>query len=205
MPGPNPGMGQAGTGPGVGQAGAAPKGMGLAQKLLEKMGWREGQGLGRNRQGMATPLVAQKTAAHAGMGSRRWQVGSCSSRGSDVMDAWLCHHGEVPDRQRTSQDASGLYAVILASWCLSTLEDGAFTVLCVPLCLCSGVIVNADLPADKRPRLQGAAFNGPPTRVLVLRNMVGPGEVDEDLEEEVRLPGVPGNWLCKVTANCRGL
>lgn len=49
-----------------------------------------------------------------------------------------------------------------------------------------GVIVNADQPADKRPRLQGAAFNGPPTRVLVLRNMVGPGEVDEDLEEEVR-------------------
>jgi splicing factor 45 len=41
--------------------------MGLAQKLLEKMGWREGQGLGRNRQGMATPLVAQKTAAHAGV------------------------------------------------------------------------------------------------------------------------------------------
>jgi hypothetical protein len=49
----------------------------------------------------------------------------------------------------------------------------------------AGVIVNADLPAEKRPRLQGAAFNGPPTRILVLRNMVGPGEVDEDLEEEV--------------------
>eukprot|EP00878_Enallax_costatus_P009125 GHUV01009539.1.p1 GENE.GHUV01009539.1~~GHUV01009539.1.p1 ORF type:complete len:208 (+),score=77.54 GHUV01009539.1:61-624(+) len=90
----------------------APKGMGLAQKLLEKMGWREGQGLGRHRQGMATPLVAQKTAAHA------------------------------------------------------------------------GVIVNADLPPDKRQKT-GAVFNGPPTRVLVLRNMVGPGEVDEELEEEV--------------------
>lgn len=55
----------------------------------------------------------------------------------------------------------------------------------VPLLLSTGVIINADQPADKRPRLQGAAFNGPPTRVLVLRNMVGPGEVDEDLEEEV--------------------
>jgi splicing factor 45 len=60
MPGPGPGVGQPGS-----QFGP-PKGMGLAQKLLEKMGWREGQGLGRNRQGMATPLVAQKTAAHAG-------------------------------------------------------------------------------------------------------------------------------------------
>lgn len=33
----------------------------------------------------------------------------------------------------------------------------------------------------------GAVFNGPPTRILVLRNMVGPGEVDEELEEEVRV------------------
>lgn len=115
-PGPVPGMGGPG---GPGPVAAAPKGMGLAQKLLEKMGWREGQGLGRNKQGMSTPLVAQKTAAHA------------------------------------------------------------------------GVIINADQPADKKPRLQGAAFNGPPTRVLVLRNMVGPGEVDEDLEEEV------GNELTK--------
>lgn len=49
----------------------------------------------------------------------------------------------------------------------------------------TGVIVNADQPADKRPKLQGAAFKGTPTRILLLRNMVGPGEVDEDLEEEV--------------------
>lgn len=61
---------------------------------------------------------------------------------------------------------------------------------CVVLCcavplLSTGVIRNADQPADKKPRLQGAAFNGPPTRILVLRNLVGPGEVDEDLEEEV--------------------
>lgn len=73
---PPPGSSSSGPGSLTGAAGlggqqagagaAAPKGMGLAQKLLEKMGWREGQGLGRNRQGMATPLVAQKTAAHAG-------------------------------------------------------------------------------------------------------------------------------------------
>jgi hypothetical protein len=29
---------------------AGPKGMGLAQKMLEKMGWKAGEGLGRNRQ-----------------------------------------------------------------------------------------------------------------------------------------------------------
>lgn len=35
--------------------------MTLAQKMLEKFGWREGEGLGKERQGMATPLIAQKT------------------------------------------------------------------------------------------------------------------------------------------------
>ncbi|WIA42186.1 hypothetical protein OEZ86_009449 [Tetradesmus obliquus] len=92
------------------------KGMGLAQKLLEKMGWREGQGLGRHRQGMATPLVAQKTAANAGV----------------IVNAAGGQPGQSGDRPRG-----------------------------------------------------GSAFVGVPGRAVVLRNMVGPGEVDEDLEEEV--------------------
>lgn len=41
------------------------KGMNLAQKMLEKFGWREGEGLGKERQGMAAPLVAQKTNKHS--------------------------------------------------------------------------------------------------------------------------------------------
>ncbi len=32
----------------------------------------------------------------------------------------------------------------------------------------------------------GVAFQGAPTRVVLLRNMVGPGDVDDDLEDEVR-------------------
>jgi splicing factor 45 len=41
--------------------------MGLAEKLLRKMGWREGEGLGRNKQGISTPLIAQKRGDHAGV------------------------------------------------------------------------------------------------------------------------------------------
>ena len=46
---------------------SAAKGMNLAKSLLQKMGWKEGDGLGRNRQGISAPLVAQKTDRRAGV------------------------------------------------------------------------------------------------------------------------------------------
>ncbi|KAI8463667.1 MAG: hypothetical protein J3K34DRAFT_494743 [Monoraphidium minutum] len=125
-PGPGGGGGTHSSSGGGGGGGEGPKGLGLAQKLLEKMGWREGEGLGRNRQGIATPLVAQKRGDHAAI----------------IVSA--------PERPRPDGEA----------------------------------------PPEKRPR-PGASLSGRPTRVLVLRNMVGPGQVDEDLEEEV------GNELSK--------
>lgn len=84
------------------------RGMSLAAKMMEKMGWRGG-GLGREQQGMATPLIAQK-------------------------------------------------------------KDNR-----------SGVIVQGEL--DARPK--GTKIQGKPTKVVLLRNMVAPGQVDATLEDEV--------------------
>ncbi|KAL5577379.1 hypothetical protein UlMin_019078 [Ulmus minor] len=86
--------------------------MTAAQRMMAKMGWKQGQGLGKLEQGITTPLMAKKT-----------------------------------DRR-------------------------------------AGVIVNA---SEKKPEktVKSVNFNGPPTRVMLLRNMVGPGEVDDELEEEV--------------------
>ncbi|KAL6546319.1 hypothetical protein OROMI_022040 [Orobanche minor] len=84
--------------------------MTAAQRMMAKMGWKKGQGLGKQEQGITTPLVAKKT------------------------------------------DKRG------------------------------GVIVNA---SESSKKVKSVTFNGTPTRVVLLRNMVGPGEVDDDLEGEV--------------------
>lgn len=82
-------------------------GMSAAQRMMMKMGWKEGQGLGKSDQGMTTPLEVRK--------------------------------------------------------------DGAR----------SGVIVAAPETFVRAPEAPE------PSKVLLLRNVVAPGEVDEDLEDEV--------------------
>lgn len=41
--------------------------MGLAAKMMAKMGWTEGRGLGRSQQGIVTPLMAQKKDGRSGI------------------------------------------------------------------------------------------------------------------------------------------
>jgi splicing factor 45 len=43
------------------------KGMGLAARMMERMGWRRGEGLGREGQGIAAALAVRKTAPRAGV------------------------------------------------------------------------------------------------------------------------------------------
>ncbi|RLN11212.1 splicing factor 45 [Panicum miliaceum] len=108
-----------GDGFAIGSSSSAGLGLGAggqmtaAQRMMAKMGWKEGQGLGKQEQGITAPLVAKKT----------------DRRGGVIVDE------------------------------------------------------SSSRPPEKKPK--SVNFDGPPTRVLLLRNMVGPGEVDDELEDEV--------------------
>ena len=107
------------------------------QKMLEKMGWRTGQGLGRNQQGMSTPLVMQKTDLRTGVigNGAHWQA-SC-----------------IPVRLPF----------------IAPLFDS----------------VSGELIAEAQPQTRQRQVPAAPSPILLLCNVVGRGEVDELLDEDI--------------------
>lgn len=86
----------------------------FAQRMMQKMGWKEGLGLGRTHQGITTPLEHQKTDKRSGIIKAAEQIARLAEEGIEV-------------------------------------------------------------PPDKKAR--GVSFQGTPSRVVLLRNIVGPGRL----------------------------
>nr|CAG4638671.1 EOG090X0BIL [Cyclestheria hislopi] len=104
---------------------ASPGGLGVAAKIMAKYGFKEGQGLGRQQQGISTALQVEKT----------------SKRGGRIIN----EKEIMPPPPPTPMT-----------------------------------------PPAPKAELSIAEMMKNPSKVIMLRNMVGPGEVDADLEPEVR-------------------
>lgn len=110
----------------------------VAHKIMQKYGFREGQGLGKHEQGLSTALSVEKT----------------SKRGGKIII------GDAAEKPGSSQPAAA-----------------------EPAGQGSGASADSSKKSDANPLTEILKC---PTKVVLLRNMVGRGEVDEDLEGETK-------------------
>ncbi|KAL7371433.1 hypothetical protein ABVT39_026879 [Epinephelus coioides] len=108
----------------------------VAHKIMQKYGFKEGQGLGKHEQGLSTALSVEKT----------------SKRGGKIII------GDAAEKPGSSQAGAAEAAG-------------------------GGAAADSSKKSEANP-LTEILKN--PTKVVLLRNMVGRGEVDEDLEGETK-------------------
>ncbi|XP_035909133.1 splicing factor 45 [Anopheles stephensi] len=118
---------------------AAYGGSSVAAKIMAKYGFKDGQGLGKQEQGMAVALQVEKT----------------SKRGGRIV-----HEKDIPAGGGGGSGAGS--------------GSGTDTVTSPPSA------------AQTAPEPSITEIMKSPSKVVLLRNMVGPGDVDDELEPEVK-------------------
>jgi len=226
---PPPAMG--GGGGGAGGLGAPATGMTFAQKLMAKYGYKEGSGLGKNKQGITKSLQVEKTSrrggriinedqdpnkgggaggaavpppAMYGLGSLVADYGEDAAEdneneygaaggedkngggggdeyGSKTPPAGVGQESEESDAfQGFKQPDAPAFGADDNGFKVPTLPFGGGDSFKVPF------MPGGAMPAPPPPKPSVTELIKNPTRVVLMKNMVGPGEVDEELEPEVK-------------------
>jgi len=125
-----------------------------ASTIMAKYGWKEGQGLGRDEQGLSTALTIEKTGKRAGKIVNK-DVEKVKSKPKNEF---------TPPRPVTPPMQNLFGYAEPAALTPPRADDGA---------------------SDEQKESSITEMMRNPSKVVMLKNMVGPGEVDEELQSEI--------------------
>lgn len=188
----DPSSGQDNDEPISNKTGNASRGLGVAAKIMAKYGYKHGQGLGRAEQGMSQALSVEKTSKRGGRivheKDRIMLPPPLSNPGNQFGESF-----KVP-LQEDNFDSNSTNQSHMTPPSLSQCEDGSENVLVLDNQTEYGGLGNSigdngeygNQPAEETPKPSITELIKNPSKVVLCKNMVGPGEVDDDLEPEVK-------------------
>ncbi|XP_022673012.1 splicing factor 45-like isoform X3 [Varroa destructor] len=146
----------------------------VAAKIMARMGFKAGQGLGKSEQGISSALAVEKTSHRGGkiVDMSSAQAAAAAAAMTDMPPPLMAPPG-LPSASTDSQ-------ALLDNGLMGPPPPGGLMGPPPPPGPSSGAIQ----PAAEEQSITEILKN--PTKVVLLRNMVGPGEVDEELEPETK-------------------
>lgn len=156
---------------------AARPGLGIAAKIMAKYGYKEGAGLGKDGQGISQALVVEKTSRKGGI------IINKDSTGTPPPEQAPWAGAPTPPIGVTIPPAS-LYDDLAAAAANEPGFDEEYGGAGGGTEYGSPAVAAPATPARPKPSITDMMKN--PSKVVMMENMVGPGEVDEELEPEVK-------------------
>lgn len=170
---------------------AASRGLDVAAKIMAKYGYKHGQGLGRAEQGMSQALSVEKTSKRGGRivhEKDRVMLPPPLNPSNQFGESFkVPSQDDIPIQNSTNQ---------LTPPSLSQCEEGSESVISIDdkECEYGGFEFSTDengeygnqacVEETPKPSITDLMKN--PSKVVLCKNMVGPGEVDDDLEPEIK-------------------
>lgn len=182
---------------------AARPGLGIAAKIMARYGYREGAGLGKDSQGISQALVVEKTSKRGGIiinkdstgtpppeqppwvGAPPPPVGVAIPPSSlyDDLAAAAANEPVHEDDDEYGSSGGGEYGGAVGGTG-GGLAGGVAGGIPPPALVQPALATPAPVATKPKPSITDMMKN--PSKVVMMENMVGPGEVDDELEPEVK-------------------